>query len=78
MLLGAEEENMFSDIHCKVKITTLLFFIVFSIWPGSVSAFIMPAGIPQAWIEPDTPAPTVPSPWTENVSGHYYVDNTVT
>lgn len=33
-----------------------------------------PIGIPAAWIEPDIARPTPPSPWTTEVPGYYYVN----
>jgi len=38
----------------------------------------MPVGIPQAWIEPNISTPLPPTPWTRELTGYYYIDNSVT
>lgn len=37
-------------------------------------AFEYPTGIPDAWISPDTEAPSPPSPWTSEITNKYYID----
>ena len=70
---------MMSGILCnKRNATMVLFFNILFMWPGEGWAFYMPTGIPQAWIAPDIPAPSAPSPWTTQQTGFYYVDNSVT
>jgi hypothetical protein len=40
------------------------------------AAYKYPIGIPAAWIEPDVERPARPAPWTVEVPGYYYVNNT--
>lgn len=64
----------------KINIFSTLFFanIFFVFGTIEASAFDYPVGIPDAWIAPDVSAPSAPSPWTDQIEGYYYIDNSVT
>ena len=60
----------------KTKTIIQLFIIAlvfFGITTG-VQAYDMPIGIPDAWIDPDITAPSLPSAWDSEQAGYYFVN----
>ncbi len=52
-----------------------ILLLIFLLLPFNfVLAYDYPIGIPQPWIEPDIVAPSLPSSWTSEQAGYYFIN----
>ena len=64
--------NKIKKTQMKKILLLIILFILFPI--SSVLAYDYPIGIPDAWIEPDIIAPSLPSSWTSEQAGYYFIN----